>query len=57
MKKHMRVGKLGAFRYTIAKAAQRDLLLDHLDVVTAFPNSVIDEDVYMIPPEGISGAM
>ena len=40
----------------IAEAAQHDLLFDHLDVVTAFLNPEIDEDVYMILPEGIPGA-
>ena len=50
------VSKLTTFRYMIAEAAQHDLLFDHLDVVTAFLNPEIDEDVYMILPEGIPDA-
>ena len=49
----MPVSKLTTFRYMIAEAAQHDLLFDHLDVVTAFLNPEIDEDVYMVLPEGI----
>ena len=42
------VGKLTTFRYLISMAASHDLAIDHLDVVTAFPNPEVDDpDLYM----------
>ena len=37
----------------IAEAVQHDMQFDNLDMVTAFLNPAIDEDVHMIRPERI----
>ena len=44
------------FRYMISEAAQHGLEVDHLDVVTAFLNPKVDENVYMVLPEGVPEA-
>ena len=35
----------------IAEAAQHDLFLGHLDVVTAFLDPAVEDDVYMVLPD------
>ena len=50
------VGKLTTFRYMISEAAQHGLEVDHLDVVTAFLNPEVDEDIYMVLPDGVPEA-
>src|SRR5436305_4847514 len=44
------VAKLTSFRILLALVALLDLELDHMDVVTAFLNGVLNENVYMYPP-------
>ena len=46
------VAKLTSFRLLVAFAAEKDWKIDHLDVVAAFLNPVVDEDIYMELPEG-----
>ena len=46
------VVKLTSIRVLLAVAAHLDLELHQLDVVTAFLNGDIDEDIYMHQPEG-----
>src|SRR3954453_8890522 len=41
-----------SFRILMALAARWDLLLKQLDAVNAFPNSPLDEEVYVELPEG-----
>jgi len=45
------VGKLTMFRYLISLIARYGSNMDHLDVVTAFLNPKIDDDIYMTLPE------
>jgi len=47
------VAKLVSFRLLLALAARNNWLIDHMDVVTAFLNPPIDEDIYMEAPEGV----
>ena len=47
------VAKLVSFRLLLAIAARYDWAIHHMDVVTAFLNPVVDEDIYMEVPEGI----
>src|SRR5271170_2157100 len=44
------VARLTSFRIMLALVALLDLELDHMDVVTAFLNGILDEVVYMYPP-------
>jgi len=47
------VGKLTIFRLLISLAPRNDWKIDHLDVVTAFLNTDVDDDtLFMEPPEG-----
>ena len=48
------VGKPATFRYMISESAQHRPEVDHLDV-TAFLDSEIDKDIYMVP-EGVPEA-
>ena len=47
------VAKLVSFRLLLAMAARYGWLVHHMDVVTAFLNPIVDEDIYMEVPEGI----
>ena len=50
---HGPVGKLTTFRYLASLAAGYELAIDHLDVVTAFLNSHVDDpELYMEIPKG-----
>ena len=46
------VVKWPSIRILLALAADLDLEVDHMDVVTAFLNGVLKEEVYLEPPEG-----
>ena len=46
------VVRFESLRTLFALAAQNDLKLHQMDVSTAFLNGVLDEEVYMRPPEG-----
>ena len=46
------VGKLTTFRYLISLIVRYRRIMDRLDVVTAFLNPEIDDDIYMTLPEG-----
>ena len=47
------VTKLVSFRLLLALVARHRWLIHHMDVVTAFLNPPVDEEIYMKPPEGI----
>lgn len=47
------VAKLVSFRLLLAIAARYSWLVHHMDVVTAFLNPLVDEDIFMEAPEGI----
>jgi len=47
------VAKLQSLRMMLALAAIHDWEIDQMDVVTAFLNPKIDDDVYMVVPQGI----
>jgi len=47
------VAKLVSLRMIIALAASNGWELDHMDVVTAFLNPPVKDDIYMLLPEGI----
>ena len=47
------VAKLASFRLLLALASGNGWLIHHMDVVSAFLNPPVDEEIYMDPPEGI----
>jgi len=47
------VAKLTSLRSLLALAARNCWSIHHMDVVTAFLNPLVDEEIYMDPPEGI----
>ena len=47
------VAKLVSFCLLLAIAARYNWLVHHMDVVTAFLNPLVEEDIYMEAPEGI----
>ena len=49
------VAKLTSFRILMALVALLDLELDHMDVITAFLNGVLDNIIYMYPPKDDGG--
>ena len=46
------VARFDTIRTLLALAIQSDLLIHQMDVVTAFLNGIIDEEIYMEQPEG-----
>ena len=46
------VGKHTTFRALMSIVAQRNLQLHHLDVKTAFLNGVLEEEIWMMQPQG-----
>ena len=48
------VANLDSVRTLIALAAKHDLELEQMDVSTAYPNGELEEDLYMLPPDGVS---
>lgn len=47
------VAKLVTVRMILALAAMNGWEIDHMDVVTAFLNPPINDDIYMLLPEGV----
>jgi len=47
------VAKLVSFRLLLTMAAKNAWFIDHMDIVTAFLNPPVEEDIYMQAPEGI----
>ncbi|KAJ2911698.1 hypothetical protein MD484_g8716, partial [Candolleomyces efflorescens] len=47
------VANLESIRLILALAAQYDLELDQMDVTTAYLNGVLEEDLYLSPPDGV----
>ena len=47
------VGKMLSFRIFIAFAVKYDLLMEQIDVVSAFLQSDLEEEIYMRVPQGI----
>jgi hypothetical protein len=45
------VARMTSMRVMFAMSAEQDLELDHMDVMTAYLNSVLAEKIYMLPPE------
>ena len=48
------VANLDSVRTLIALAAKHNLELDQMDVSTAYLNGELEEDLYMLPPDGVS---
>ena len=48
------VVRLSSFRALIAFVVQHDMLIHQMDVVTAFLNGTLDEEIYMQQPDGYS---
>ena len=47
------VAKLVSFQLLLAMASRYDWLVHHMDVVTAFLNPLVEDDIIMEVPEGI----
>ena len=47
------VAKLVSFQLLLAMAARYSWLIHHMDMVTAFLNPWVEDDIYMEVPEGI----
>ncbi|GJX94424.1 retrovirus-related pol polyprotein from transposon TNT 1-94 [Tanacetum coccineum] len=50
------VAKLAIVRVLIALATAKEWDLHQLDISNAFPHGYIDEEIYMVPPEGYTKA-
>ena len=48
------VANLDSVGTLIALAAKHDLELDQMDVSMAYLNGELEEDLYMLPPDGVS---
>ena len=48
------VANLDSVRTLIAFAAKHDLELDQMDVPMAYLNGELEEDLHMLPPDGVS---
>lgn len=48
------VAKMGSLRIILAIAVKYDLLIEQIDVVSAFLQSELEEEIYMKVPEGIT---
>lgn len=48
------VARFASIRFILALAALHGLHIHQMDVVTAFLNGLLDEDVYMEPPPGVT---
>ena len=46
------VVRFSSIRALLAYAVQNDMIIHHMDVVTAFLNGKLDEEIYMQQPEG-----
>ena len=46
------MAKFTSIRIVLSLAAKYDLIVHQMDVKTAFLNGELDEDIYMIQPEG-----
>lgn len=46
--------RFSSIRTLLAYAVQNDMLIHQVDVVTAFLNGKLDEEIYMEQPEGMS---
>lgn len=46
------VVKYSSLRYLFSLAAVKNLRIDHMDVMTAYLNGEVEEDIYVVPPEG-----
>ena len=52
------VAKMESIRIVLAISAEEDLLLDHVDMVTAYLNAILKQALYMYPPrDGPVGAI
>ncbi|KAJ3507815.1 hypothetical protein NMY22_g16815 [Coprinellus aureogranulatus] len=47
------VANLESIRILLALAAKFDLELDQMDVKTAYLNGILEEDIYIMPPDGV----
>lgn len=47
------VANLDSIRTLMALAAKYDLELDQMDVSTAYLNGILEEEIYVLPPEGV----
>ena len=47
------VANLESVRIIVSLAAKYDLELDQMDVLTAYLNGELEEELYMSPPEGV----
>ena len=47
------VVKLTSFHLLLALAAGNGWLVHHMDIVSAFLDPAVDEEIYMDPPEGV----
>lgn len=47
------IARIASFRFILALANQYNLLIHHMDVVTAFLNGKLKEEIYMKVPQGI----
>lgn len=47
------IARIASFRFILALANQHNLLFHHMDVVTAFLNGILREEIYMKVPQGI----
>lgn len=47
------VVKYNIIRFLLAMAAEKEWTATHMDVKTAYFNSELKEEIYLIPPEGI----
>lgn len=43
-----------SMRYLLSVAAERNLEIHHMDVTTAYLNSELNDDIYVLPPSELS---